>query len=114
MPADAFASLARLRKAGSTLAENELKPVRTLDALLLDHNSEFQETAELTASALAIEGRGRSASPSRPRCSRAQMRGSSERRNVRYWPLTDISVCTANVRYWGKADIAFCGANVCF
>jgi hypothetical protein len=58
MPADALASLARLRKAESTLAEIELMAVRNLDALLLDHNSEFQKTAELTASALAIGGRG--------------------------------------------------------
>jgi hypothetical protein len=58
MPADALASLARLRKTGSNLAEIESMAVRNLDALLLDHNSEFRKTAELTASALAIGGRG--------------------------------------------------------
>jgi len=25
-------------------------------------------------------------------------------RNVRYWPLADITSCSAHVRYWGQAD----------
>ena len=52
MPADALASLARLRVGGFSLAEAELSAAQSVDASLLDRNSEFRKTAELAAAAL--------------------------------------------------------------
>ena len=52
MPADALASLARLRAGGFPLSEAELSAAQSLDALLLDRDSEFRKTAELAAVAL--------------------------------------------------------------
>jgi hypothetical protein len=56
MPADALASLARLRAAEVSLIETELSATQHLDAPLLDRDSEFRKTAELAAAALAIGG----------------------------------------------------------
>lgn len=58
MPADALASLARLRAAGPSLVEPDLSATQRLDASLLDRDSEFRNTAELAAAALAIGGGG--------------------------------------------------------
>jgi hypothetical protein len=58
MPADALASLARLRAAGLSLVEPDLSATQRLDASLLDRDSEFRNTAELAAAALAIGGGG--------------------------------------------------------
>jgi len=58
MPADALASLARLRAAGLSLVEADLSATQRLDASLLDRDSEFRKTAELAAAALAIGGGG--------------------------------------------------------
>ena len=54
MPADALAALARLRAGGFSLAEAELSAAQSLDALLLNRDSEFRKTAELAAVALGV------------------------------------------------------------
>jgi class 3 adenylate cyclase len=56
MPADALASLARLRTGGFSLAEAELRTAQSLDAFLLDRDPEFRKTAQLAAAALTIGG----------------------------------------------------------
>ncbi len=56
MPADALASLARLRTGGFSLAEAELSAMQRLDASLLDRDPEFRKTAQLAAAALTIGG----------------------------------------------------------
>ena len=56
MPADALASLARLRTAEFSLSETELRAAQNLDASLLAGDSEFRKTAQLAAAALTIGG----------------------------------------------------------
>lgn len=63
MPADALASLARLRAGGFSLTDAELSAAQRLDASLLDRDSEFRKTAELVAAALASGGGGAVALP---------------------------------------------------
>jgi hypothetical protein len=58
MPADALASLARLRAAGLSLVEPDLSAMQRLDVSLLDRDSEFRKTAELAAAALSTGGGG--------------------------------------------------------
>jgi hypothetical protein len=58
MPADALASLARLRAAEVSSVETDLSGRQRLDASLLDRDSEFRKTAELAAAALAVGGGG--------------------------------------------------------
>jgi hypothetical protein len=36
-----------------------------------------------------------------------------KRRNVAYWPLTDISMRPTDVRFGGRADIRLGSPNVC-
>jgi len=54
MPADALASLARLRAAEFSLSETELRASQNLDASLLASDSEFRKTAQLAAAAFTI------------------------------------------------------------
>jgi hypothetical protein len=56
MPADALASLARLRAAEFSLSETELRAAQDLEASLLAGDSEFRKTAQLAAAALTIGG----------------------------------------------------------
>jgi class 3 adenylate cyclase/tetratricopeptide (TPR) repeat protein len=56
MPADALASLVRLRAAGFSMTETELRATQNLDASLLARDSEFRKTAQLAAAALTIGG----------------------------------------------------------
>ena len=56
MPADALASLARLRAAKFSLSETELRAAQNLDASLLAGDLEFRKTAQLAAAALTIGG----------------------------------------------------------
>jgi hypothetical protein len=56
MPADALASLARLRAAEFSLSETELRASQNLDASLLASDSEFRQTAQLAAAAFTIGG----------------------------------------------------------
>jgi len=56
MPADALASLARLRAAEFSLSETELRAAQNLDASLLARDSEFRKTAQLAATAITIGG----------------------------------------------------------
>jgi class 3 adenylate cyclase len=58
MPADALASLARLRAPEVSPVEADLSARQRLDASLLDRDSEFRKTAELAAAALAVGGGG--------------------------------------------------------
>ena len=57
MPADALASLARLRAVEFSLSETELRAAQNLEASLLAGDSEFRKTAQLAAAALTIGGR---------------------------------------------------------
>ena len=58
MPADALASLARLRAGGHSLGEAEQRGAQSLDAMLLDRDPEWRKTAELAAVALGANDFG--------------------------------------------------------